>query len=288
MASRLREQFSTSALILSVIALVFALMGGAYAASSAQTSKSKVVKGPAGPRGKQGKPGTPGAAGPIGQTGPAGAKGDAGPVGPKGDPGLEGEEGEPGEDGKSVNVTQFCRVPPTQCVKNVEALKSKKKANPLRPSQSVRARKAVRGRMGKSSSRRYRDGHLELQRPAADTDGVYAPIGFPILLAPPQLPRNQEGVTTRAHYETDADFSTFCGDAAGGSATLPAAKPGELCVYVREVKNATFDAMTRVLPVTEAEGALRPGTLLHFNMSGVGYGFGTWAVTGCGEGVPCP
>ena len=123
---------------------------------------------------------------------------------------------------------------------------------------------------------------------AADTDGVYAPIGFPILLAPPQLPRNQEGVTTRAHYETDADFSTFCGDAAGGSATLPAAKPGELCVYVREVKNATFDAMTRVLPVTEAEGALRSGTLLHFNMSGVGYGFGTWAVTGCGEGVPCP
>jgi Collagen triple helix repeat (20 copies) len=90
--SRLREQFSTGALILSVVALVFALMGGAYAASHAQNKKSVVKRGPRGPKGAAGATGP---AGPTGPQGPAGAKGD------KGDKGANGEPGSPGSPGAS-------------------------------------------------------------------------------------------------------------------------------------------------------------------------------------------
>src|SRR5262249_48656332 len=44
--SALRGQFSTAALILSVVAIVAALAGGAIAANGAHSSKTKVVKGP--------------------------------------------------------------------------------------------------------------------------------------------------------------------------------------------------------------------------------------------------
>jgi hypothetical protein len=72
-----------------VIALVFAMAGGAYAAGggggkqSANASKAK--RGPQGPRGKTGPAGPAGPAGPQGIPGPkgdAGAPGAPGPAGP--------------------------------------------------------------------------------------------------------------------------------------------------------------------------------------------------------------
>ncbi|HET9162087.1 MAG TPA: hypothetical protein VFN89_01410 [Solirubrobacterales bacterium] len=106
MVSRLREQFSTTALILSIIALVAALSGGAYAAQASRHSKKshviitklnqikpsvqKQLKGNVGPAGPQGPKGD------NGSNGSNGAKGDAGPTGPPGPEGPEGEEGEEG------------------------------------------------------------------------------------------------------------------------------------------------------------------------------------------------
>jgi hypothetical protein len=133
----LREQFSTAALILSVVALVAALAGGAIAANGARSSKTKVVKGPPGKPGKEGAQGPEGKQGPLGQAGPTGPAGPAGGAGkaivvgsapsceeggtsfevegspgtrhvvcngiegPPGAKGEEGEEGEPGENGQT-------------------------------------------------------------------------------------------------------------------------------------------------------------------------------------------
>lgn len=84
MLSTLRSRFGIPGVI-SVIALVFAMVGGAYAANhstGAESSKSK--KSTKAKRGPRGKPG------------PAGPQGNPGPAGPQGAPGAPGKEGKTG------------------------------------------------------------------------------------------------------------------------------------------------------------------------------------------------
>ena len=117
--------------VAATMALVFALTGGAFAATSqsggggssgakaaasvtplahAAKKKKAAPKGIPGPRGPKGETGAPGATGPTGgagPAGPAGAKGETGPAGSgtqgekgvQGEKGLQGEKGEPGETG---------------------------------------------------------------------------------------------------------------------------------------------------------------------------------------------
>jgi hypothetical protein len=91
MFSTLRTRFGIPGVI-SVMALVFAMFGGAYAASNSSgggkaTASAKAKKGPRGPKG---------AAGPQGPAGPAGA------AGPKGDAGAAGA---PGTSAKAVSFS---------------------------------------------------------------------------------------------------------------------------------------------------------------------------------------
>jgi hypothetical protein len=109
MFSTLRNRFGIPGVI-SVIALVFAMFGGAYAASNSSnngkaTASAKAKKGPRGPKGATGPAGPAGAQGPAG---PAGAKGDAGangsngaagPTGPTGAKGATGATGAAGQTG---------------------------------------------------------------------------------------------------------------------------------------------------------------------------------------------
>lgn len=108
MFSPLRNRFGIPGVI-SVIALVFAMLGGAYAASNDSgsgdaTASAKGKKGPRGPRGKTGKTGSQG---PVGPQGPAGPKGDNGTNGSNGADGSDGTDGLDGDDGKSVVVGSF-------------------------------------------------------------------------------------------------------------------------------------------------------------------------------------
>lgn len=82
--------------VISVVALVFAMLGGAYAAGNGGSGKAtgSAKKGKQGPPGPRGKTGPAGPAGPTGPAGPAGAKGDPGA------PGAEGKQGPPGAGGK--------------------------------------------------------------------------------------------------------------------------------------------------------------------------------------------
>jgi len=118
MISRVRRRF-TYANVLMTLALVFAMSGGAYAASkyvitSTKQISPKVLKslvgktGPVGAAGKEGAPGkegTPGKEGPAGKEGaagkegPQGPKGESGSVGPKGETGATGPVGPAGKNG---------------------------------------------------------------------------------------------------------------------------------------------------------------------------------------------
>jgi hypothetical protein len=84
--------------VIAVLALVFAMTGGAFAAKNyvggpAQAAKKhhkKSKRGPRGPRGKRGARGAVGPQGAVGPVGPQGPKGDTGPKGNAGDPWTAG------------------------------------------------------------------------------------------------------------------------------------------------------------------------------------------------------
>jgi hypothetical protein len=90
MYRRIHNQFGTAGMILSVVAIVLALAGGAIAASSGKP-------GPRGPRGKTGK------------TGP---QGPAGIAGTNGTNGKDGANGTPGTNGVSVTSTALAENDP--------------------------------------------------------------------------------------------------------------------------------------------------------------------------------
>jgi hypothetical protein len=96
--NRIHQKLGTAGFVISIVALVAALGGGAYAAKAGLTGKQKkevenIAKKYAG------KPGSPGAAGSTGPAGAAGAKGDAGAAGTAGAAGAPGAPGTPGKEG---------------------------------------------------------------------------------------------------------------------------------------------------------------------------------------------
>lgn len=100
MSRRIHEKLGTAGLIISMIALVAALGGGAYAASGGLTGKQKKeVEKIAKKVAKPGPAGTPGATGSQGAAGPAGPAGAAGKDGVDGANGAPGTPGKPGETG---------------------------------------------------------------------------------------------------------------------------------------------------------------------------------------------
>jgi|SRR4051794_17768553 len=115
MYRRIHDKLGTAGLIVACIALVFAMLGGAYAATSPRGKTKSHPKGltkaqvlalikahpsPAGEKGDQGQKGEPG------------AKGDPGERGQQGKPGLNGEDGEDGEDGACSVADPVCELPP--------------------------------------------------------------------------------------------------------------------------------------------------------------------------------
>jgi hypothetical protein len=111
MASRLREPFGKAGLIVAVVALVAALVGGAYAANTSGKRQHK-KKNNAGLNGKQKKEvkkiakGFQGT-GPAGPQGPAGSNGNDGANGSNGSKGDPGNTGNTGQNGVSPVGTEF-------------------------------------------------------------------------------------------------------------------------------------------------------------------------------------
>ena len=247
MFSTLRTRFGIPGVI-SVIALVFAMFGGAYAASNSSsggkaTASAKAKKGPKGPKGATGPAGPAGAQGPAG---PAGAKGDAGangsngaagPTGPTGAAGAKGATGAAGATG-ATGFSGFTEtLPEGKTETGVWAI-----ADPAIPGEKE----------------------------------VWAPISFTIpmksaseeaYLLNEEQTRNHEGL----------GFTKGC----TGTVAEPTAPPGLLCVYTQE--EIANEATLSTRPVfADHIGYQKSGTtmvIFTFEEPGSFTGRGSWAVT---------
>jgi len=194
MFSTLRNRFGIPGVI-SVIALVFAMFGGAYAASNSSsggkaTTSAKAKKGPRGPKGATGPAGPAGAQGPAG---PAGAKGDAGANGSNGGVGATGPAGLPGAKGATgaTGATGFAGFTETLPPGKTETGTWAANVNPVESSVLHRV-----------------------------------PISFPIPLPAP---------SPEAHFLNAEDTANEAGTGGcTGSVAQPTAPPGTLCLYTYE------------------------------------------------------
>jgi hypothetical protein len=103
MRKKLTEPFGKAGLTVAILALVMALVGGAYAAGGLTKSQEKQVTKIA--KKYAGKSGAPGATGPAGTNGTNGTNGKDGAPGAKGENGTDGTDGENGKSVVSVTAS---------------------------------------------------------------------------------------------------------------------------------------------------------------------------------------
>jgi hypothetical protein len=214
MFSAIRKHLSP-ATVVAFVALVFAMTGGAFAASSsggggagvkasaavtpvavAVEAKAKVKakagpRGPAGPAGKAGAAGPAGAQGAAGAQGPGGARGETGPQGPEGkqgEPGGKGEQGTPG-------TTGFTEMLPSG--------------------------KTLKGAWALIGTAAAGNQHF----------GDAVSFGIPLAAAPVAVHYLRESGLEPVYNKTTHTEEEVTQPACPGSAAEPEAKPGNLCVY---------------------------------------------------------
>jgi hypothetical protein len=265
MFSTLRTRFGIPGVI-SVMALVFAMFGGAYAASNSSDG-GKATASKAGKRGPKG---------PKGATGPAGPVGPAGPQGPKGDAGASGANGGPGKDGESVKLAAASGAEcPEGGTKITVGATSSKVCNGANGADGLDGADGEPWTAGGTLPQNATETgtYSAVVGGAADSyaGGYMIPtISFSIPLA---------GPLDESHsILTDADGDATC----TGSASNPTAPSGYLCVYAVETANATPVA---IFPPSglSIPGAGRAGAIAAFSIDAPGVAsssFGAWAVTG--------
>jgi hypothetical protein len=210
------------ATVLSVVALVFAMTGGAYAAKGILITSIKQIK-PSVVKQLRGQAGAHGPAGPAGLAGTAGTAGSAGAAGKEGSAGKEGTKGEKGE--KGDNGAQ---------------------GNPWVPDNVLPSGATETGVWGLSR--------------LATTPGlgqVHIPVSFTIPLVAP-LPGDSHPEPPRAedsHVILVEEGETGKTGCSGGTAEEPVADPGYLCVYVAFGENLPAEAFRIVNVGTGEEGA---------------------------------
>jgi hypothetical protein len=240
--------------VVAVLALVFAMTGGAYAASkylitSTKQISPKVLKslqGKAGPAGAQGAAGAGGPQGAQGSVGPAGSNGTNGSNGTKGETGPAGGKGATGPAGKTGEPWP---------------------AGGTLPSKAT-----------ETGGWEFGDGN-------AGTGETYTAISFTIPLAKALPEKNAQG--------NPVGFPTGAVGTAGeehikncpGNVEEPKAAPGFLCVYTgasQEIStNFPLLLTLNSSPSNLHFGASTTGSvLLEFSEGPKSYAVGSWAVTG--------
>lgn len=276
------------AMVLALAALVFAVTGGAYAASGggngsgnggggggrasasvAPSQASVAAKKKKKTTSSTGKPGPRGPAGPAGSAGPAGPQGPAGAKGENGAAGSNGSNGGNGANGKSVVVGN------ASCAQGGVTVEVE---------GSGSRHEICNGQSGQT-------GFTETL-PAGKTEtGVWA------VQSTPEKSTNEEVVTTAISFSIPlgrslaGDKVFFVEPEKGGTTECPGevAKPeaaeGDLCVYAQELGNQKpFSSGVIEDPSKEQlnAGASTSGAILYMEAEkggSSGYSYGTWAVT---------
>jgi Collagen triple helix repeat (20 copies) len=283
--SRLRPRI-TYANVVATLAMVFAMSGGAYAASKFLITSTKQIKPSVlaqlkGKAGAAGAAGAQGAAGPAGPAGPAGAKGENGSPGEKGAPGTAGTSVtsktlKEGEGGCSAGGSEFTAA-------------ENKKTKACNGSPWT-----VGGTLpkGKTETGLWAAGPIEAS--ALPKSALNVQLSFPIPLAAPLTNVVKCGEPSQSacqvHYinklgkEVTATLTEVTSSQCLGSAEKPSAEPGNLCVYATSEEAATSYSPGIIDPTWAAgagqAGAATAGALLNVFITGEsGQATGTWAVT---------
>ncbi len=280
MLSFVRRRF-TFANVALTLALVFAMSGGALAASKYLITSSKQIK-PSVLASLKGK------AGDNGAQGAAGAQGPAGPAGAKGENGAAGANGTSGTNGASVTSTplgvgnEHCKEGGSEFVAasgasyacNGKAGKEGKEGSPWTAGGTLPAEKTETGGWAVGNvvnSRGYPQ---------------FVAFSFPIMLKEPLeashvhiVEEGEGGLSSKTGNELGTGKPpTECGTPAG-SAAEPKASPGNLCVYEARNKDMILEEVIKLTQPVEA-GASTTGALLKVvPEEEEGYAYGTWAVT---------
>lgn len=317
MFSRIHNKLGTAGLIVSIVALVFALAGTAFAAAGLNSKQKKEVTkiakkyaGKPGPQGQAGPQGPQGPAGPAGAVGPQGAKGDpgadgakgaTGPTGPTG-PGGTGSTGPTGPTGTSVTLSS---IPPgeVECNEQGGAELKVGSGTPVEVCNGEEGAAGPTGATGTTGSPWTAGGTLPsgatltggwgfgpLPTAAISSSGLREAISFPIPLAA-DIPAANSHVIAQNGEEwvfLDPEVGpvkvpqTTC----LGTAASPSAPAGHLCVYIRVLSGAFLispgpaesEGISKL--GSAGEGASKAGALLTFKgLTSEATGLGTFAVT---------
>ncbi len=305
MFQRVRKHINPASTI-AFVALVFAITGGAFAATgggspphatmtaTAVNSKAKAKTGPRGPAGPKGAAGATGPAGPTGPTGSAGAAGAKGENGSQGGPGSQGEKGEPGP--KGPKGTSGASVTSTEFVgeKKGEDATCKEGGNEVKAGAAGAVTYVCNGKEGSP----WTDGGTLPPKatetgswtttgltPVGEGNETYPEISFPIPLG-----GGKEGVAKNinTHFLKEGETGATGSGCAGGSAETPTAEPGNLCIYAATLEHAAPVILPSGRPQfinpeynSEVSRAGLTGAFLVLQVEpgATPYGFGTWAVT---------
>jgi hypothetical protein len=260
-----------------VVAVVFAMTGGAYAASKYLITSTKQIK-PSVLSQLKGKAGAQGPAGPAGAAGPQGPEGKAGASGKDGSNGTSGVNGRSvvaAPEGKGANCkeggssleVEGSGVKHYAC--NGEKGKEGPEGNPWTAGGTLPEGSSERGQWAIAEN--------------SGTNSVilFTAISFPVPLAAalPQASVHLIGVEegSKEPNESPAIKSGEC----SGTWRAPGAKSKNLCVFVTPGGTASHLAATSNAE-SESEGAGVSGAILSAGISfgGPFYLTGSWVVTG--------
>lgn len=290
MFAKTRKHFTYTNIALT-FALVFAMTGGAYAASkyvitSTKQISPKVLKTL---QGKPGAKGATGAAGPQGPAGPAGAKGETGPAGKEGAPGQNGANGE-NVSSKEIKTTE------TACAKQGGTSFTANDTTTL----ACNGKEGKEGKKGEEGSPWTAKGTLPVGATETGTWGgtlsqeqVDFVISFPIQLA---SALEESRVHAINQYEGEGEIDPGLGKSienpaiksgeCKGTYASPRAAPGNLCVFVN---GHGFSSAKEIAAIVNfngdptGPGAGTTGALVAVEVESGSIGrlaLGTWAVTG--------
>ncbi len=256
MLSPLRNRFGIPGVI-SVIALVFAMFGGAYAATNNGKAHSS-AKAKQGPRGKTGK------------TGPAGP---AGPAGAKGDTGSAGSNGSNGSNGQSVTATSFAgsKVGSSCTEGGIEFVAASG------TTFACNGKKGTNGTNGTNGTTGFTD-----TLPSGKTETGAWGFNASEASATTEEQEEEQLLIVRVPVSFSIPLSTqvgvfnikFAGDShCTGTVGAPTAAAGFLCIYEQQAQNAEVGA-----PLGFSIGV--SGVLLRYKITGnEAFADGTFAVT---------